>query len=307
MKFIPDFVKGLSGKTASTPADDGPEQFESELPFEIDTADAISNILPPSRLGLFREMLALFELPKLVLRFPELARQPRGSGQKILVIPGYSTDDKFTYLLRLYLKFLGYHPIGWGMGVNNGKVPAVASALIKMVGDESDHGKHRLILIGWSLGGYLAREIARETPKYISQVITLGSPVVGGPKYTAIATEFQKRGYDLDEVEKQVEARDKNPLTIPVTAIYSRNDHIVAWEACIDQVNKQIHHVEVQTTHFGLIFAPEVFIAIARILAAGAGGEEKTPSIKSARARPVLTGGNAKSPPATAGLPHSRK
>ena len=74
-------------------------------------------------------------------------------------------------------------------------------------------------LIGWSLGGYLAREAAREDPDLVHQVITLGSPVVGGPKYTLVA---------------QVAARNSVPLRTPVVAIYSR-DAVVAWEACIDR------------------------------------------------------------------------
>jgi pimeloyl-ACP methyl ester carboxylesterase len=90
-------------------------------------------------------------------------------------------------------------------------------------------------LIGWSLGGYLAREAARDCPDLVHQVITLRSPVVGGPKYTLVAEAYRRRGIDLDEVEAQVEARNSVPLRTPVVAIYSRNDAVVEWEACIDR------------------------------------------------------------------------
>jgi len=119
-------------------------------------------------------------------------------------------------------------------------------------------------LVGWSLGGYLAREAARERPDAVERVITLGSPTVGGPKYTAVAEVYRRSGYDLDAIEAAVEARNRVPLQVPVTAIYSRSDAVVAWEACIDRVNPQVEHVEVHTTHLGLGFAPDVYRIIAQ-------------------------------------------
>ena len=123
-------------------------------------------------------------------------------------------------------------------------------------------------LVGWSLGGYLAREAARERPDLVHQVITLGSPVVGGPKYTLAAEAYRRRGVDLDKVELQVAARNAVPLRTPVVAIYSRADAVVAWEACIDDHCPGVEHVEVSTTHLGLGFSPEVFVIIARRLRA---------------------------------------
>ena len=122
-------------------------------------------------------------------------------------------------------------------------------------------------LIGWSLGGYLAREAARERPQAAHQVITLGSPVVGGPKYTAVAGAYLRRGIDLDVIEAEVAARNRQPLDTPVTAVYSRSDGVVAWQACIDRHSTNVEHVEVETTHLGLGFSPEVFQIIAERLA----------------------------------------
>jgi pimeloyl-ACP methyl ester carboxylesterase len=79
-------------------------------------------------------------------------------------------------------------------------------------------------LIGWSLGGYLAREVAREHPHAVQQVITLGSPVIGGPKYTAVAGAYRRRGVDLDAIEAEVAVRNELPLDTPITAIYSQSD-----------------------------------------------------------------------------------
>jgi pimeloyl-ACP methyl ester carboxylesterase len=125
-------------------------------------------------------------------------------------------------------------------------------------------------IIGWSLGGYLAREAARERPDLVHQVITLGTPVIGGPKYTVVADVFRRRGIDVEAIALQVEARNQISFTTPVTAIYSRADRVVAWQACIDQNGVNVDHIEVPTTHIGFGFSPEVYTIIAQKLANGA-------------------------------------
>jgi pimeloyl-ACP methyl ester carboxylesterase len=99
-------------------------------------------------------------------------------------------------------------------------------------------------LVGWSLGGYLAREVARDHPSWVEQIITLGSPVMRGSG-----------------------ARFHRPIEPPITAIFSRNDGIVAWQACIDDRSPHVEHIEVDTTHVGLGFSPDVFEILAKRLA----------------------------------------
>lgn len=224
-------------------------------------------IRAPSPTRLLGEVRGLLEFPRLLVEFPALARQPRGRGQCVMVLPGYGAGDASTGVLRAYLRFLGYRPQGWGLGRNNGEVsdllPRVADRLETLARDEG----RAILLIGWSLGGYLAREAARERPRAVHQVITLGSPVVGGPKYTAVAGAYRRRGIDLDALETVVAARNRQPLETPVTAIYSRSDGVVAWQACIDSHSTNVEHVEVETTHLGLGFSPDVFQIIAERLA----------------------------------------
>jgi len=118
----------------------------------------------------------------------------------------------------------------------------------------------------------LAREAARDRPDLVRHVVTLGSPVVGGPKYTAVAGVYRSRGVDLDAVEAEVDARYANSLSTRVTAIYSRSDGVVAWRACIDRRSPNVDHVEVVATHLGLGFSADVLAAIARALARDAPG-----------------------------------
>jgi len=227
----------------------------------------LEKIIPPSPIGLIREGLGLVELAKFLWRFPDLARQPRGNGETVLVLPGYGTDDLITTALRTYLKYLGYLPLGWGLGRNDGRVRDLVGKILKRVAAEYRRTGRPVKLIGWSLGGFMAREVARERPDRVERIITLGSPVVGGPKYTVVAGNYRKMGYDLDAIAAEIEKRNQVPLDVPVTAIYSKRDYVVAWQACIDRVSGNVEHIEVRTTHLGLGFSPDVYRIIARRLA----------------------------------------
>jgi pimeloyl-ACP methyl ester carboxylesterase len=226
---------------------------------------------PPGVRDALREALGLLELPRLLLRAPRLAAVPRGTGAPVLVFPGYATTDASTAPLRGYLRWLGWDARGWGLGRNDGDAHALRARLLPLV-EELATARGRLRLVGWSMGGYLAREVARDLPDAVENVVTLGSPVIGGPKYTAVAHAYRRRGHDLDAIEAAVAARGAVPLSVPVTAIYSRADGVVLWEACRDDTSPQVEHVEVSTTHVGLGFCPEVWEVIALRLARGRDG-----------------------------------
>lgn len=220
----------------------------------------------PSRV--IREARGLIELPRLLLHFPELARQPRGEGRPVLILPGYGAGDGSTAILKSYLRLLGYRARGWGLGRNRGTASELLPRILKRASSLARRGNQKVHLIGWSFGGYLARELARERADLIGQVITLGTPVIGGPKYTVVAKWFRRRGIDLDAIAAEVEMRNKISFTTPVIAIYSRQDAVVAWRACIDPNALNVEHIEVRTTHFGFGFSPDVYKIIAQRLAA---------------------------------------
>jgi pimeloyl-ACP methyl ester carboxylesterase len=226
---------------------------------------------PPLRAGrLARELAGMGAAAAgLLLRAPSLARQPRGGGTPVLVVPGFGAGDGSTALLRSYLGWLGYRVRGWGLGRNRGNVGALIPRVTELVAARAQEEGQPLRLVGWSLGGYLVREAAREQPEAVARIVTFGSPVVGGPKYTATAEAYRRRGHDLDAIEAEVAVRDRAPITVPITAIYSRNDGVVAWQACIDRSSPQVEHVEVRSTHLGLGVDPEVFRIVAERLAPG--------------------------------------
>ena len=217
-------------------------------------------------LSWLREGLGLVELPLLFLRWPELVRLPRGNGEPVLVLPGYGAGDASTLVLRRYLRFLGYSVRGWSLGVNAGNVRALLPRVLHRVEQLAERKREPVALIGWSLGGVLAREAARESPGLVRRVITLGSPIVGGPKYTAAARFYRLQGIDLDAVEAEIDARESTPIRVPITAIYSRADEIVAWQACVDSRSPNAENIEVTATHLGLGFSADVYRLIAKRL-----------------------------------------
>jgi pimeloyl-ACP methyl ester carboxylesterase len=222
-----------------------------------------SDLRAPSRRAAWGEAAGLLEFPRLLLRATSLARAPRGDGGPVMVLPGFATGDGATSILRAYLSFLGHEVHPWGLGRNDGDVPRLLPLLVSRVAALRRSSGRPVRLVGWSLGGYLAREVSREIPSDVDRVVTLGAPVVGGPKYTLTARAYRRRGIDLDAIEAAVDAREAVPLTRPVSAIYSRKDGVVAWQACVDERNDCVDHVEVSSTHLGLAFSPEVYLLVA--------------------------------------------
>ncbi len=222
----------------------------------------------PDSSRLFREARGLIELPRLFFRFPELISQPRGEGRPVLILPGWGAGDGSTAVLKAYLRLIGYRAHGWGLGRNRGAAADLLPKILKRVYSLSRRNEQKVDLIGWSFGGYLARELARERADLIGQVITLGTPVIGGPKYTVVGRRFQRRGVDIEAIAAEVERRNRMAFTTPVVALYSRCDAVVAWQACIDRNAQNVEHVEVRTTHLGFGFSPEVYKIIAQRLAA---------------------------------------
>ncbi len=221
---------------------------------------------PAARLTL-REAAAAVEFARLRVRFPEIARYPRGNGEPVMVLPGFAGGEGSTWILRTALRWLGYRTSGWGLGTNSGDVPKLLPEVARNVARRARDAGAPLRLVGWSLGGYLAREAARDLPQHVDRVVTLGSPVIGGPRYTATAPLYRAAGVDFAEIEAAIEERERTPLEVPVTAVYSRRDGIVDWRACIDRKSLGVEHVEVDATHIGLGFAPDVLRIVANSLA----------------------------------------
>jgi hypothetical protein len=226
-----------------------------------------TDLKPPSFITTAKELLTPFELARLVAATPVLMQQARGNGEPVMVLPGLAASDVSTLVMRKYLAWLGYDVHGWNLGRNTGYVSDLLPKVSDQIGRHYARTNTKISLIGWSLGGVLSREMARDQPALIRQIITLGSPVVGGPKYTSFGRLYESRGANLDDIEARIAAREKQPISVPITSIYSKRDGIVGWQASIDKHNLQADHIEVKATHLGLGISPEVFKVLARKLA----------------------------------------
>jgi pimeloyl-ACP methyl ester carboxylesterase len=141
----------------------------------------------PKKINIPRELFGIFDLAGLVAQIPQIKNLPKsGNGEIVLVLPGYGTNDSIMAPLRKFLTHLGYSARGWGLGENHGNVPQLLEKVKDLIVNLHRESNQKIIIIGWSLGGYIGREAARDHQDLVEKVITLGSPITGGPKYTSI-------------------------------------------------------------------------------------------------------------------------
>lgn len=223
----------------------------------------------PSPLAAIWEARTPLEAFKFLYRFPSLLTAPKGDGRPIALAPGYLAGELSMEPLAFFLRTLGYKVYPWGLGGNNGDVEDDIDRFgERIVGLHEEVEGEPITLIGWSLGGVIAREVARLQEPCVREVITLGTPVVGGPKYTTIGGFYAAlKRVNLDELEVEVHERNAMGLKQPVTSIYSKSDGVVAWQASVDVYNAHARNIPVSSTHFGIGVSPVVWRLIADILA----------------------------------------
>lgn len=196
-----------------------------------------------------------------------LAVAPRGDGHPVLVLPGLLASDASTKPLRAALKLLGHDVHGWGLGRNSGTraVGSGAEKLIARIEAIADRSGQKVSLVGWSLGGVLARIAAQHGPEHIRQVIALGSPVAAEPTATRAWRLYEAAsGTRLrDPVQHRLRKAVRQPLDVPFTAIYSKGDGICAWQGCTVPTASRSENIEVLGSHCGLGTNPLVFHAVA--------------------------------------------
>ncbi|NMO00046.1 alpha/beta hydrolase [Gordonia sp. TBRC 11910] len=174
-----------------------------------------------------------------------------GGGTPVLTIPGFGTSDLHLSVLRRYLQRLGYQPYRWNQGVNVGPTRHAMTGLRDRLNQIASDHQGPVALVGWSLGGVFARELAREQTDHVRHVITLASPIRlehhdqsrARIAYRAVSA-WHERALDLP-----LEA-DAPALPVPSTALYSRTDGIVAWRTCMDVPSPTAENIEVNCAHF---------------------------------------------------------
>ena len=225
----------------------------------------IERIPPPATLLLLLEgQRAFLEAATLLPAAPLLRQAARGDGHPVLVLPGFGAGDRSTRVLRRYLERLGHEVHPWTFGRNLGPRGDLPQRLVRRLTELHERSGRRVSLVGWSLGGIYARELARHQSERVRQVITLGSPFRGGGTTSNLArvvraitrSNFPERAPDWF-------TRMAQPPPIPTTAIFSKTDGIASWQACIEIEAPHTDNVEVIGSHCGLGFNPVVLYAVA--------------------------------------------
>jgi pimeloyl-ACP methyl ester carboxylesterase len=218
--------------------------------------------------------LALSEAPRVILEIaglkltrPWLNKLPRGDGHGVMVIPGFMGDDPFNQSLVDFLNDLGYRASGWQMGRNLGPESFSVDDLAVKLQRLARAGAGKVSLIGHSLGGIYAREIARQEPDLVRQVISLGTPFGEGRDSGSNASRLYQRLNPKDREDPERQAQQETLSTappVPTTSIYTKGDGVVNWRTSIQAQNhRQTQNIEVIGSHCGLTQNPAVWYLIA--------------------------------------------
>lgn len=230
----------------------------------------MSELPRPPRLGLMMlesrvplEYAAMLASGRLLRR---LGQRHAGQGRPVLVFPGLGTNDLSTRPLRRLLADLGYHAHPWALGFNFGPRQGVIERCQQQLERLwREHGQP-VSLLGWSLGGLYARELAKLHPEWTRCVITLGTPFTGHPKATN-AWRFYQLLSGLSVDDPRLLAQLRRPPPLPTSSIYSRSDGVVSWRCSVMEPGPLAENIEVQASHLGLAINPLALYAVVDRLA----------------------------------------
>ena len=227
------------------------------------------SIKPPSKLLLLAEVRAFGEFALGLASLPTLAFAPKGDGHTVLVLPGFLTSDASTDFLRTYLRALGLNAVGWELGRNLGGLYRMREQLRKKVAELRRESGQRVSVVGWSLGGVYARDLALGLPDMIRGIITMGSPFSGDLRANNVGRLYDRvSGETVDDAAMEDVMALAGEMPVPATSIYSRTDGVVSWQTSVMQPSPRSENIEViGASHMGLGFNPAVLWAVADRLA----------------------------------------
>lgn len=233
---------------------------------------SVEDIAPPSlALTALEPLRTGVEYSALMMSLPFLMTAPRGDGHGVMVLPGFAMDDGSTSLLRAFLRILDYdvHPWRLGWNLDHKTTGHRGMHVTKQIDNIVQSTGKPISLVGWSLGGVIARDIARRVPDSIRQVISIGSPFTGNPKATTVKHAYEWLSGNKVDSPSAMRRFQVGPLPLPMpsTSIYSKSDGITAWQNCMLHTDERSENVEVACSHFGLVVSPAVFRIVANRLA----------------------------------------
>ena len=225
-----------------------------------------SGFLSPGSWLQLLEVRALWEHSAALAMRPVWSMAPRGDGHPVLVLPGLAAGDASTALLRCFLRSRGYAAFGWGQGINLGlREGVVVRAHETLRQLYVMHGR-TVSVIGWSLGGLYARELAKHSPEMVRLCISMGSPFTGHPRETNAWRLYElASGHKIDWHDFHGPLRAAPP--VPTTSIWSPTDGVVAWRCSVETRRILAENIVVDSSHLGLGAHPATLYAVADRLA----------------------------------------
>jgi pimeloyl-ACP methyl ester carboxylesterase len=220
----------------------------------------------PGALLMLLEGRAPWEFAALLAASPWMRKLPRGDGHPVLVFPGLGANDVTTVPLRRLLDSLGYETHPWRQGFNFGPRKGVLDRCTDDVRALFERHRRPVSLVGWSLGGVYARELAKELPEHARCVITLGTPFTGHPRGTNAWRFYELVSGQSVRDPAVFEGLRRTP-PVPTTSIYSRSDGIVSWRCSVNEPGPQVENIEVHASHVGMGLNPMALYAVADRLA----------------------------------------
>jgi pimeloyl-ACP methyl ester carboxylesterase len=213
---------------------------------------------------LAREMMAATQATLSPPPFPDDAA--RGNGQPVIVIPGFLSPDMTTQRLRDFLVRQDFQPVCWNGGFNLGPMRRVMGTLQDQIRALAQASGRPVTLVGVSLGGTTARQAAKYCPDHIARVITLVSPI-RVPVVTPLAPLAEAAALLWDAEEVRDLAAIAAPPPVPLTAVISRDDGVIDWEASRPEAGPGVEVVEISGAHMCVCSNPDVQRIVAERLA----------------------------------------
>lgn len=221
----------------------------------IDRGDgpAAGRLRPPDLGLLLAETRGIFEFNASLLLSPLLMLAQRGDGHPVLTLPGFLASDLSMAPMRRYLTGLGYDTYAWNMGRNLGGVSRMRAGLRERLAEIHTATGRKVSVVGWSLGGVYARDLALHAPDMVRYVVTLASPFANDVRATNATRLYEALSREPVEHNPELRAAIAGDLPVPTTSIYSKTDGVVNWRTCLVNPSGSAENIEVYlASHIGM-------------------------------------------------------